>query len=156
MNKIFTILFALLLLPTMVNAQNIVASKDMYMFGVAFTPLDSTVYMSELQPITGAHVYKKSKLLYDRGAYSQQMKRFLTDTAGLDRMIVSVSYARKRGAAEKKYIKMKQRFQKKGYLVKFITATDFTFKEIPFEINENQDAEPAVKSVSKKKKKSSR
>lgn len=137
MNKIIAILFSLLLVPMMASAQalKITPVGEMYMFGVAFSPLDSTVYVTELQPIKEAYVYKKSRLLYDRAAYSSQLKRFLADT-GVDRMVSSVSYAPKRKNAEKKYLKMKQKYQKKGFLVKHITSADFSFKEVENDVEE--------------------
>lgn len=134
MNKIITILLALLFLPIMANAQDqkTVVVDEMYMFGVAYTPLDSTVYITELQRIAKSEVYKKTKLLYNRSEYSAQLKNFVSN-AGLDRMVTAVSYSPKRGKAEKKYIKMKQKYQKKGFLVKHITSSDFSFKELEIE-----------------------
>lgn len=130
MNKIIAILFALLLMPVMADAQdNTIPAKEMYMFGVAFTPLDSTVYMTELQPVAGTRVYKKSKLLHNRSEYSSQLKNFILE-AGLDRMITAVSYSPKRNKAESKYVKMKQKYQKKGFVVKHITSSDFSFREL--------------------------
>lgn len=152
MNKIITILLALLLLPVMAKAQNIVPAKDMFMFGVSFNPLDSTVYFSELQPIEGAHVYKKSKLLYSRNEYSAQLKDYLQNSAGLDKMVTSVSYSPKRNKAEKKFISMKKKFQNKGFIVKHISSADFSLKKVPFDLDEPQNAKATENKEAKKNK----
>lgn len=151
MNKILSLIFSLLLLPLFAQAQKSVPAEEMYMFAVAFTPLDSTVYITDMQPVKGARVYKKSKLLFSSNEYSAQVKNFLAGT-GLDRMVVAVSYATKRTKAEKKYVKMKQKYQKAKYLVKYITATDFAFSEVPYDAEEDQVA--VVEKPAKKKKKS--
>lgn len=132
MNKIIAMLFALLLLPIAAKAQNVVPANEMYMFGVAFTPLDSVVYITELQTVKGTRVFKKTKFLENRSEYSSQLKRFIIN-AGLDRMTTAVSFSPKRSKAEKKYIRMKQKYQKRGFVVKHITSTDFAFKEIEVE-----------------------
>ncbi|MCQ2221730.1 MAG: hypothetical protein MJZ12_10050 [Prevotella sp.] len=158
MNKIIAVLFSLIFVPVVASAQaeKITPAGEMYMFGVAFSPLDSTVYITELQSIKEAYVYKKSKLLYDRSAYSSQLKRFLADT-GIDRMVSSVSYASKRKDTEKKYLKMKQKYQKKGFLIKHITSADFSFKEVENDVEEvvevkETKAEKKEKKSNKKKK----
>lgn len=158
MNKIIAILFSLLFVPVVASAQaeRIVSAGDIYMFGVAFSPLDSTIYITEVQPIRDAYVYKKTKLLYDRSAYSSQLKKYLSDT-GVDRMVSSISYASKRKESESKYHKMKQKHQKKGYLIKHISSNDFSFMEVKneveevVEVKETKAAKKEKKSDKKKK-----
>lgn len=135
------------------SAQNMVAAGEMYLFGVAFSPVDSVVYVTELQPLSGAYVSRKTKFLQGRNEYSGQLKEYM-ESCGRRHMTVAVSYATKKKSAEKKYLSLKQKYQKSNYLIKYLTEAEFSFTVIPFdEITTVQESAPVQKPAKKKKKK---
>lgn len=154
MKKILLVLASLFVLTLSSNAQKIVPVGEFYIFGVAFSLTDSTVYVTELQPLSDVYINEKSKFLYSRNEYSAQLRDHLL-SEGLKHMTVAVSYAKKKSKAEKKYLRLKQKYQKKNYLVKHLTNVDFSFTAVPYEESDEPSdlKDDVIKTKNKKDKK---
>lgn len=133
---------------TEAGAQNLKTKVYMYGFCASFN--DSTVYFTDIQEVEEAYVGKKTHFLYGRDSYSYQLKQHM-QALGLKTPTCMVGFADKRDKAEKKYMKLRQRYTKVPgkYDVKFIAATDFQFEGI----TATEEDEPAQKPKAVKNKK---
>lgn len=100
-----------------------------FIFGVSTSFNDSTVYFTEIQQLDSAVVTKRGLFLYGRDQYSYQLKSYMQ---GLNVVTPTclVMFASTRNKIEKKYVKLRKRFQntKKGlYDLKYIDANAFRF-----------------------------
>ncbi len=137
MNKI--IISILMLVGFAVNAcaqKNLpyTPASDMYMFGVSFSAVDSTVYFTEIKQVPNAYVERSTGFLYSRNKYSGQLQQYFKSTSSVPFSSV-VCWNQKRSKLEKKFSKMRQKYQKKNFVVKYIGG-DFAFTGIPYENNE--------------------
>lgn len=153
MIKNFLFLLTILLSTTLLcNAQKVIPAPDMYIFGVAYSPVDSTVYITELQFIEGAHVNKKTGFLYSRNEYSSQLSDYMI-SLGNRHMTVSVTYDVNSKKAEKKYLSMKSKYQKSKYLIKYLASSEFFFSPVPYEETPETVTEISTEKIAKKMKK---
>lgn len=136
MKKYIFLIVTVLTLALSANAQKLSKVNEMYIYGVAFAPTDSVVYMTQLQMVPNAQVYKKSRLLFNRSEYSIQLREY-TKSIGLNNMTVAVTTSENIKKAEKKYLKQKQKYVKSKILVKSFSMTDFMFHEV--EVNEDDE-----------------
>ena len=58
------------------------APKDMYMFGVCFSAIDSTVYFTDIKQVPNTSVERGSGFLYSRNNYSYQLQQYFKSTSG--------------------------------------------------------------------------
>lgn len=129
MNKKLTILALFLSIVCGAFAEKAKIKTDISIFGVAISISDSVVYMTDMQEIGKVTVEKKTKFLVDRSEYSNQLSEYISRT-GDGRMATLVSYNLKKKKAEKRYLKIKERFIKDGYVVKYITKEEFAFTPV--------------------------
>ena len=129
MNKKLTILALFLSIVCGAFAEKAKIKTDISNFGVAISISDSVVYMTDMQEIGKVTVEKKTKFLVDRREYSNQLSEYISRT-GDGRMTTLVSYNLKKKKAEKRYLKIKERFIKDGYVVKYITKEEFAFTPV--------------------------
>ena len=129
MNKKLTILALFLSIVCGAFAEKAKIKTDISIFGVAISVSDSVVYMTDMQEIGKVTVEKKTKFLVDRREYSNQLSEYISRT-GDGRMTTLVSYNLKKKKAEKRYLKIKERFIKDGYVVKYITKEEFAFTSV--------------------------
>lgn len=129
MNKKLTILALFLSIVCGAFAEKAKIKTDISIFGVAISVSDSVVYMTDMQEIGKVTVEKKTKFLVDRREYSNQLSEYISKT-GDERMTTLVSYNLKKKKAEKRYLKIKERFIKDGYVVKYITKEEFAFTPV--------------------------
>lgn len=129
MNKKLTILALFLSIVCGAFAEKAKIKTDISIFGVAISVSDSVVYMTDMQEIGKVTVEKKTKFLVDRREYSNQLSEYISKT-GDGRMTTLVSYNLKKKKAEKRYLKIKERFIKDGYVVKYITKEEFAFTPV--------------------------
>lgn len=129
MNKKLTILALFLSIVCGAFAEKAKIKTDISIFGVAISVSDSVVYMTDMQGIGKVTVEKKTKFLVDRREYSNQLSEYISKT-GDGRMTTLVSYNLKKKKAEKRYLKIKERFIKDGYVVKYITKEEFAFTPV--------------------------
>lgn len=107
-----------------IQAKGEKAEKAIYgfTFGTCFS--DSTVYFSTTQPLIGARQAKDTKFLVNRSAYAAAFKTFL-DTKYEGQHTCAVFFNSKRNSLEKKYLKLRKAYQKKGFKVTEVPVTDF-------------------------------
>ncbi len=125
------------------------APKDMYMFGVCFSAIDSTVYFTDIKQVPNTSVERGSGFLYSRNNYSYQLQQYFKSTSGSNYTAVTC-YNQKRTKLEKKYAKMRQKYQKKHFVVNYVH--DFAYNPITYSELDEVDlpAEEAKKPESPK------
>lgn len=102
-------------------------TQTLYLIGTSFSFNDSTVYITDVQPVEKA--YLKGKLLGGAKEYSAQMDRYFTDKLQ-DKRINAVFFDKTRKQAEKTFLKLRKRFAKKGNEMKPLPTGEFTFKVV--------------------------
>ena len=125
------------------------APKDMDMFGVCFSAIDSTVYFTDIKQVPNTSVERGSGFLYSRNNYSYQLQQYFKSTSGSNYTAVTC-YNQKRTKLEKKYAKMRQKYQKKHFVVNYVH--DFAYNPITYSEMDEVDlpAEEAKKPESPK------
>lgn len=130
MNKRLTILFTLLLCSvTALFAQKKLETTEVQMFGVAISVSDSVVYMTDIQSVGPVKLEKKTNFLSERREYSHQLAEYVSNAEG-HKMTALVSYNKKKKKLEKRYLKIKQRYTKDGFLVKYVNKNEFAFTPV--------------------------
>lgn len=124
--KIRTLLaLALLLMPSLMFALQ--KQERLYVYGVATSFNDSTVYITEIQQLDSAWVDTKTGFLYSRNNYSFQLRDHLKANGFANPTCVTY-FAKTRKEIEKKYVAIKRRYATRGhYNVKYVTKNDFTY-----------------------------
>lgn len=120
-----------------------VKAGEMYMFGVSYSVEDSAVYLTDIKPVANTWVDSSNGFLYARNEYSGQLADFIKLMEPKNYVSV-VSYATNRKKLEKKYAKMRQKFQKDNFMVKYI-AGNFNFDAIEYSAPENVSEEEMKK-----------
>lgn len=122
-----TLLLMLLLISMPVQARN---DKDgVYIFGVSTSFNDSTVYFTEIQYLDSAQLTRRKEFLFGRDHYSYQLKSYMQSINAVTPTCMVV-FAKKRNKIEKKYLKLRKRYQnhkRERYELKFIDANVFRF-----------------------------
>lgn len=113
------------------------ATDVVYVFGVSFNFNDSTVYVTEVQPVSYMKLEKKTKFLPFRSEFSMQLRVYLEGTLGESNQTVSIFYDKNRSKLAKRFYKMKKRSLDMGKQLKVVGSDVFTFKN-PFANNENR------------------
>ena len=100
--------------------------KRVYMYGVSLNFNDSVVYMTDVQYLDSILIQKDGSL-QNHANYSQQMKIFLEGTLGESNQTCAVIYSDNRKKLEKRYVKMRKRYQadKEKVLMKLGSAFVF-------------------------------
>jgi len=139
MNRIIVVFLMLVSLCASMSAQRnkrYFAPKDMYMFGVCFSATDSTVYFTDIKQVPNSSVERGSGFLYSRNNYSYQLQQHIKSTSGSNFTTVTC-YDQKRTKLEKKFSKMRQKYQKKHFVVNYIH--DFAYKPITYNEQDEVD-----------------
>ncbi len=127
-----SLLLSLGLMLTISVANAIEKPTKVYAYGFSASFNDSTVYFTDIMEIDSAWTNSKTNFLYGRDSYSYQLKNYLQGQ-GVDSPTCIVSFDKSRKKAEKKFLKLQQKYtdKKKGnYIVKHIAANDFTFEAV--------------------------
>lgn len=152
MNKIIIMLVLMCISTADAMAQKYQLAKELYLFGTAFSLTDSTVYVTDIQPVENAYLQKRTKFLYARNEYSIQLSSHLKGTKTIEHPTTSVSFAKKQKKIDKKMAKLKKKLNKDGYLIKVIPVADFKFKGIAYSEPEVEETAPLTKEEKKAKK----
>ena len=154
MNKKRYILLALIILTLCqgMTAKNKTVQK-VYMYGFSASFQDSIVYLTDIQELENVTVAERTDFLYGRDSYSNQLRDYLAGKNQPFRTCI-VSYAFERKHIEKKYLKLKSKYTKKGnFDVRYLKTDEFKFdKVVPTQVVE-QDAPETPKDAKKGKKK---
>ncbi len=128
MNQIKTLLLLLALMPTWACAIN--RPTSIFMFGFCTSFNDSTVYLTDIQQVDSAWIDTKTDFLYSRDNYSFQLRDYMKE-AGVEQPTCVVIFAEKRKNAEKKFLKLRKRYTRKGtWTMKNIDQNSFSFQHI--------------------------
>lgn len=100
-----------------------------YMFGFAASFNDSTVYLTDIQTVNAYLVNNRTKFLANREDYSYQLRNYLQSN-GLEAYPTCITmFAENEKDATKKYLKLKERYEKskKKYSIKSLKDSQFKY-----------------------------
>lgn len=155
MNKKRYILLALILLTMSLGmtAKNKTVQK-VYLYGFSASFKDSVVYFTDIQELENVSVAERTGFLYGRDSYSNQLREYLAEKGQPFRTCI-VSFAFDRKHIEKKYLKLKSKYTKKGnFDVRYLKTDEFKFNRvIPAQVEEvaTETSNDAKKGKKKKK-----
>jgi len=138
-----------------------VKQKPLYMVGIAISPTDSVVYLTDLHLVKDLTVAKKKGYLMDRQLYSQQLRRYLETTYKGKTYVPAVFFSPKQKKMERRYLSLYKRYvnSKEKHIV-LIDQSQFRFKAEEYieqtiyegEAPQKKQAKKQSKKQSKKKK----
>ena len=103
-----------------------------YMFGFAASFNDSTVYLTDIQTVNAYLVNNRTKFLANREDYSYQLRNYLQSN-GLEAFPTCITmFAENEKDATKKYLKLKERYEKskKRYSIKSLKDSQFKYTPV--------------------------
>ncbi|MCR4613762.1 MAG: hypothetical protein K5778_07155 [Bacteroidaceae bacterium] len=105
-----------------------------YLFGVGTNFNDSTVYLTEVQPVNYMRLTKKYKFLPYRADFSQQLKDYLVGKYEMQYETTCVFYDVNRKKLAKRFYKMKKRYLDMGTSnMVIVSMNDFKFEKPEYE-----------------------
>jgi len=118
---------------TTTNAKKVVTPR-MYIFGMAASFNDSTVYFTNVQELNNVWVEKRHKELDVRQLYSMQLRDYLNNQKIQNRTCIVIANE-KRSKLEKKFLKLRKLYTqskdgKVHFDVKYLGDQDFKFTTI--------------------------
>ena len=135
MKKIAILFMTLVALgvATTTNAKKVVTPR-MYIFGMAASFNDSTVYFTNVQELNNVWVEKRHKELDVRKLYSMQLLDYLNNQKIQNRTCIVIANE-KRSKLEKKFLKLRKLYTqskdgKVHFDVKYLGDQDFKFTTI--------------------------
>ena len=127
-----------------------------YMFGFAASFNDSTIYMTNIQKVDAYLVNDRTHFLANREDYSYQLRSYLQNSGLESYPTCATLFAESERAAMKKYLKLRNRYEKakKKYVIKGVTESQFNYKTVePDELSAYGSVQTKVKKGKKSKKK---
>lgn len=127
------ILFVLLFLGvTTTGTAKGYIKTHVYMFGVAASFNDSTVYFTDIQHVEVYLVDNRTHFLVNRDDYAYQLKNYLQNTNENRHPTCLVVFAETEKKAMKKYVKMQAKYTKtkRRYIVNGISSKLFSFSTV--------------------------
>ena len=103
-----------------------------YMFGFAASFNDSTVYLTDIQTVNAYLVNNRTKFLANREDYSYQLRNYLQSN-GLEAYPTCITiFAENEKDATRKYLKLKERYEKskKKYSIKSLKDSQFKYTPV--------------------------
>lgn len=103
-----------------------------FMFGFAASFNDSTVYLTDIQTVNAYLVNNRTKFLANREDYSYQLRNYLQSN-GLEAYPTCITmFAENEKDATKKYLKLKERYEKskKKYSIKSLKDSQFKYTPV--------------------------
>ena len=103
-----------------------------YMFGFAASFNASTVYLTDIQTVNAYLVNNRTKFLANREDYSYQLRNYLQSN-GLEAYPTCITmFAENEKDATKKYLKLKERYEKskKKYSIKSLKDSQFKYTPV--------------------------
>lgn len=121
MKKSLLILF--LAVSAMCSTANAKGDKNetVYLFGASFSFSDSVVYFTEIMPVDGAKLDKKTNFLLHRQYYSYELKDYMNFQENMPGRTSVVYFSTKRSKLEKTEARLKKRLiEKEGKIVRYL------------------------------------
>lgn len=103
-----------------------------YMFGFAASFNDSTVYLTDIQTVNAYLVNNRTKFLANREDYSYQLRNYLQSN-GLEAYPTCITmFSENEKDATKKYLKLKEHYEKskKKYSIKSLKDSQFKYTPV--------------------------
>ena len=126
------LLFLLLAIisPNAIQARKVTHEKESYIFGYATCLGDSVIYLSEIQPLHGAIVNKKTGLAEMQSQYSHEFEQALKNKYN-KHFTCAVYVSNNKHALEKRFITITKNLSKnKSIKAIYIGQGEFQFKPI--------------------------
>lgn len=140
--KSVALMLLIALSATTGSARNV--RKTVYLFGLAASFNDSTVYVTDVQRVDSAWVDSRTRFLFSRDAYSQQLRQFLTEKGEKDRTCIT-TFAFDEKEAIKKFDKLIGKYtnnKKANFDIRYLKSSDFAYEAVqPVEENNTGDKE---------------
>ena len=143
-------------LTTTITAKEAYKAAKVYMFGFAASFNDSTIYMTNIQKVDAYLVNDRTHFLANREDYSYQLRSYLQNSGLEAYPTCATLFAESERAAMKKYLKLRNRYEKakKKYVIKGVTESQFNYKTVePDELSAYGSVQTKVKKGKKSKKK---
>lgn len=103
--------------------------SKVYLFGLAASFNDSTVYFTEIQELDSAYIDSRTKFLYSRENYSYQLRDHLT-AQGAKNPTCITCFALKRKDIDKKYARLRKKYANGKFLIKEVKQPGFRYQAI--------------------------
>lgn len=103
-----------------------------YVFGFAASFNDSTIYLTDIQTVNAYLVNNRTKFLANREDYSYQLRNYLQSN-GLEAYPTCITmFAENEKDATKKYLKLKEHYEKskKKYSIKSLKDSQFKYTPV--------------------------
>lgn len=134
--RLIKYILASMLVFVAISAHAEYRAQTVYVYGFAASFNDSTVYLTNIYELDSAYIDSKTKFLYSRNNYSEQLRYYL-ESIGFKNPVCITSFGLSRQEAEKKYTKLRKRYlETKGYNVKYIEAKDFKYEPVKISAEE--------------------
>ena len=105
----------------------VVKAENTYIYGIAFSPTDSVVYMTDIRMLENVTINKKTNFLSSRNEYATQMKKYM-ESEGITDYICATVYKPTYNQIYKDYTILKKQYEKKGMLINTIDQLKFQFQ----------------------------
>ena len=95
--------------------------KPVYLFGASFSFSDSVVYFTEIMPVEGAKLDKKTKFLLHRQYYAYELKDYMNFQESMPGRTSVIYFSDKLSKLQKQETKIKKRLvEKEGKVVRYL------------------------------------
>lgn len=95
--------------------------KPVYLFGASFSFSDSVVYFTEIMPVEGAKLDKKTKFLLHRQYYAYELKDYMNFQENMPGRTSVIYFSDKLSKLQKQETKIKKRLvEKEGKVVRYL------------------------------------
>lgn len=131
MKKLLIILVAALSCMTIKAQSHIVTVDPMYCYGVCFSPVDSTIYITDMLMLKGAQINKKTKFLVGRNELSAQFKRHM-EALGIRNLTSCIMFNKNLNKLDKAYKKQVAKYEKQGFTVRQVDQTKFRYEVLRY------------------------
>ena len=135
LKKLLLVLVAFLMVRSVAKAAD--KTKQVYVYGMAISFNDSTVYMTDIQTLDSAAVRSKTGFLYGRDNYSYQLRDYLK-SKGFQTPTCETTFSVKKKDIEKKFIATKKRYGNGKYTLKHITPNEFQYTVITLDVDDEK------------------
>jgi len=135
MKRLSIITVIMLMLVTVTTSVSAKPKKDkkveaLYIFGMAASFNDSTVYFTDIQQIRNVWMDGKKRFVKHGNEYSAQLRNYLEDR-GMPKRVCTVFYDKKLKKVQKRYNKLKSKYAKTGkYDIRNVDMSDFQFQAV--------------------------
>lgn len=95
--------------------------ETVYLFGASFSLSDSVVYFTEIMPVDGAQLDKKTEFLLHRQYYAYELKDYMNFQENMPGRTSAVYFSTKRSKLEKTEAKLRKKLvEKDGKTIRYL------------------------------------